>query len=246
MPDSGDIGVLRSRIKGSFESLNVGYRVTKKGIYPYCTLPVTVLGKPVLYEAKLLLRLIEDKAPKNDKISTIAVPGKKGWVYLYPLSEMADRLGYRMLPITKDNPALEDQLVIPVGAATREGEKENMYVILEKEDTGILIVDDVFSEGQTAIDLANGLKGICPVHGAYAMWDRGEGVDNIRNELGIECDSVCRMVLLPNDGYESMKSPENFTEELYQEFAGKGHFDEEAFLRELNRGMRQEITEFHI
>jgi len=164
-----------------------------KSTYPYVILP---------FESRLTKRFIkavvkgmtEMLADEIEKATTIVLPEAKGFL----LSPIADATGLDLALIRKRDYRTPNQVAFKQRKSFKEKQgKTFMYSVGLKKNDLPLIVDDIISSGLTHTSIINGLKKSgFDIVGIGTVYERGNGIENVKKETGFEIKSLTRFDII--------------------------------------------------
>jgi len=164
-----------------------------KGTYPYIILPFDGRVTPRFMRAVMegMNLMLKDELKKA---TTILLPEAKGF-FLTPLIEIS---GLDLVLVRKRNFNKPNQIMIEQTKAYKLGENVMYCVGLKKGDVP-LIIDDIISSGGTQISIINALKkhGF-DLAGIASIFDRGNGVNMIKEKTGYDTKVLARLEIINN------------------------------------------------
>ncbi|MDI6826432.1 MAG: phosphoribosyltransferase family protein [Candidatus Aenigmarchaeota archaeon] len=164
-----------------------------KGTYPYVILPFDGRIKPKFMKAviKGMTLMLKDEIKRA---TTILLPEAKGFL----LTPLIETTGLDLALVRKRNYRTPNQIIIKQTKAYKEGENLMYCIGLKKGDVP-LIVDDIISSGGTQISIINALKkhGF-DIAGVGSVFERENGVENIKKETGYDAKVLARLEIINN------------------------------------------------
>lgn len=197
-------------IKETTEKCRVTYFPTEdgKGIYPYVILPSeSTWSLPYRMAVKKGMFYMLQK--EIEEADAILLPEAKG----FPLTYIFGDLNLNIIFTRKRDYRLEDQVRINQKKAYKSGNNE-MFIVKARKNNGgeysiglrgdenILIAETIISSGETICSIIEALKSQtdCKIVGIGAIYERGEGIENIRKRVGYEAKGLARLEVIERNG----------------------------------------------
>lgn len=164
-----------------------------KSTYPYVILPFESRMTPRFVQAVVKGMTVMLKNELKEA-TTILLPEAKGFL----LSVLSGATGLDITLVRKRNYRIPGQIVIEQKKVYKDKEGKNlMYCVGLKKDDRPLIVDDIISSGGTQITTVKALeKHGYEIVGIGTVYERGNGIENIRRETGHTVKSLTRLEVI--------------------------------------------------
>lgn len=197
-------------IKEETENCRITYFPTEdgSGCYPYVILPTECLMTPRYREAVKIgmLGMLHEELNKAD---TILLPEAKGFPLTYIFENGEEINKVNIVFIRKRDYRLSDQVVIEQKKAYKSSEDNHMYIVRSdgrnnglKGNEKVVIAETIISSGNTICSLINALREQtdCKIVGIGSIYERGDGIERIRDKTGYEAKGLARLEVIEENG----------------------------------------------
>lgn len=189
-------------IREETERCEITYFPTEdgKGTYPYVILPSESVWSPKYRKAikEGMLCMLKEEIEQTD---AILLPEAKG----FPLTYIFGDLDLEFVFARKRDYKLDDQIRINQRKAYKSDNNNEMFIVRSRNngiglrgDENIIIAETIISSGETICSIIEALRSQteCNIVGIGAIYERGNGIEHIRERTGYEAKGLARLEVI--------------------------------------------------
>ncbi|GEM_PF-1934184 len=181
----------REVIKRDTENSPITYfpKENGNGFYPYVVLPFE-RECPAQYLSAVRKGFLYMFEKELERADTVILPEAKGFPFAYVFSD----LGLNIAFARKRDYRLPNQIRIKQRKAYK-GECDEMFIVGMNKDEKVIISDSIISSGNTMIGIIKALEEQtnCEIVGIGAVYERGDGIERIKEETGYLAKGLARL-----------------------------------------------------
>lgn len=177
------------------------------GIYPYVILPSESVW-PFRYRMAVKIGMLDMLREEIEEANAVLLPEAKGFPLTYIFGDLEDldfifirKRDYRLSP--------EDQVRINQRKAYKSGNNNEMFIVKSdgrenglNGDEKVVIAETIISSGETICSIVEALKSQtdCKIVGIGAIYERGNGIENIMEKTGYRAKGLARLEVIEENG----------------------------------------------